>query len=95
MAYPCYYPISMNYEFKIDKCARDKNFSENCATCDRDYSMRKYQENCICTKDGVAHLEDMPTMFDVWFWLYEVSLPTIGGIGIVCNTVAILILLSR
>ena len=31
----------------------------------------------------------------LWFWLYEVALPTVGGIGIVCNTVAILILLSR
>ena len=37
----------------------------------------------------------MPAMLEVWFWLYEVALPTIGGVGIVCNTVAIFILLSR
>ena len=96
MAYQCYYPISSHWEYMIDKCPKDKAFFENCDYCDKEYRKRIYQEECSCTKDGVARgLEDMPAMLDVWFWLYKVALPTIGGIGILWNTVAILILLSR
>ena len=94
MAYPCYYPVSNHWEYMIGKCAEDKWY-ETCHSCNKEYFESLHQLECSCTKAGVAHLEDMPAMFEVWFWLYEVMLPTIGVVGIVCNTVAILILLSR
>ena len=96
MGYPCYHPVSHHWEFKIERCAEDKWYESNktCHAC-KVYYESLHQLECNCTKDGVAHLEDMPAMFEVWFWLYEVALPTIGGVGIVCNTVAVLILLSR
>ena len=86
MEYLCYYTEYKKFEDKNTSCANKVRWWEReTYKGNRTKHEILYQRECNC----------ISAMLDVWFWLYEVAMPTIGGIGIVCNTVAILILLSR
>jgi hypothetical protein len=81
----CYDP----YASSSSHGAANHNYSEDVLEDDYDPSAPQY-----CPTGGATYAE-MATFGQVSFWLEAVVLPVVGGIGIVCNTVSIPILLSR
>ena len=48
---------------------------------------------CPCGDPNKAEVEYYEN--DIMFWLEAVAVPAVGGVGLICNVVAIPILLSR